>query len=203
MRACKTRTWNRRWQPRRLSARALWRTGAALVALAVFPAALAAQTWRGLIVAPEARCAPYERSDYTYAPAPLEALLVRELGGVYAPYSGSCLKDRRETDVEHIVALSEAHDSGLCGRSELDKVQFANDTLNLTLATPAVNREQKRHFDAAEWLPEKNRCWFAARVLAVRLKHRLTIDRAEAQALEGVLSRCRSLDLEQHCSFAE
>ena len=97
------------------------------------------------------------------------------------------------------MALSEGHDSGLCGRPEIDKVLFANDPLNLTLATPRVNREEKKHHDAAGWLPEKNRCWFAARVLAVRLRHRLSIDAAEAQALEAVLSGCDSLDLAYHC----
>ena len=158
------------------------------------------EMWRGVAVAPEDRCAPYERSDYAYDSRVLEAALVRELGGVYGPYTGRCFGDPRQTDVEHVIALSEAHDSGMCNRPREDKARFAGDLLNLTLASPELNREEKRHYDAAEWLPEKNVCWFAARVLSVRLKYHLTIDRAEARALEGVLSACESTDLVRYCS---
>ena len=157
------------------------------------------ETWRGLAIAPEERCAPYDRRDYRYNSRVLEAVLVRELGGVYAPYTGRCFRDRRETDVEHIVALSEAHDSGMCGRSQGEKARFAGDPQNLTLASPEVNREDKRHHDASRWLPGKNRCWFAARVVTVRRKYGLTIDRAEAQALADVLSACESTKMVRHC----
>lgn len=157
------------------------------------------EMWRGLTVAPEYRCAPYDRRDYPYNSRVLEADLMRGLGGVYAPYTGRCFEDRRQTDVEHMVALSEAHDSGMCGRSLAEKARFAGDPLNLTLASPEVNRQEKRHHDAAGWLPEKNRCWFAARVVAVRQKYDLTIDETEVLALEDVLSACESTDLVWHC----
>ena len=170
-----------------------------LMVLFLSAASVQAETWRGLTVAPEKRCAPYERSDYAYQSRLLEALLVLQLGGVYGPYTGRCFRSRRQTDVEHMIALSEAHDSGMCGRSMIQKVRFANDPLNLTLAGPVVNREQKRHYDAARWLPEKNRCWFAARVVAVRLKYGLTIDAAEVRALEAVLSSCESTELVRQC----
>ena len=95
-----------------------------------------------------------------------------------------------------MVATSEAHDSGLCARDLATKRRFAADLRNLTLAAPAVNRHEKGGKDAAEWMPEKNKCWFAARVVAVRMAYQLTIDRREAVALERVLSRCQSYELE-------
>lgn len=161
-----------------------------------------AETWRGLTVAPEERCAPYKRADYDYDHESwlLEVDLIRGFGGVYAPYTGRCFRDRSQTDVEHMIALSEAHDSGMCGRTRQEKSRFAADHLNLTLAAPEVNRYEKRHHDAAQWLPEKNRCWFAARVVVVRQKYDLTIDRAEAEALEEVLSGCESTELVWHCT---
>ena len=70
------------------------------------------------------------------------------------------------------------------------KRRFASDLLNLTLAGPRVNRYEKSGKDAAEWLPGLNECWFAARVVEIRRKYRLTIDRLEAEALERVLSSC-------------
>ena len=158
------------------------------------------EKWRGVFVAPEERCAPYDRRDYAYDSRVLEAELVKKLGGLYAPYTGRCFRDPRETDVEHIVALSEAHDSGMCGRPKAEKARFASDLLNLAPASPEVNRGKKRHYDAAEWLPERNQCWFAARVLEVRRKYALTIDEAEAEALEDVLNGCASTDLVWHCT---
>ena len=51
-------------------------------------------------------------------------------------------------------------------------------------------------------MPELNRCWFAGRVLAVRLKYGLSIDRLEVDALEAVLAGCESTDLVRWESLA-
>ena len=40
-----------------------------------------------------------------------------------------------------------------------------------------MNRYEKVDHDAVEWLQAQNRCWFAARVIAVRQRYGLTIDR--------------------------
>ena len=159
-------------------------------------AGASAETWRGLTVAPEHRCAPYDKKrDYPY-PQSVEREIVRQLGAVYGPYTGRCFASTGETDIEHIVAASEAHDSGLCAADAATKARFARDTRNLTLASPRVNRHQKSGKDAAEWVPPRNRCWFAGRALEVRLAYGLTIDRREAAALERILSRCGSTALE-------
>ena len=89
------------------------------------------------------------------------------------------------------MATSEAHDSGLCAADTGTRRRFASDLLNLALAAPAVNRRQKGANDAGEWLLWMNRCWFAARVVAVKRKYRLTVDAREARALEGGLVAVR------------
>ena len=66
---------------------------------------------------------------------------------------------------------------------------------DLTLAGPRVNRYEKVDRDAAEWLPAQNRCWFAARTVAVRQRYGLTVDRREADALDQVLAGCASTEL--------
>ena len=115
------------------------------------------------------------------------------MGGiVYGPYTGTWFDSTSQTDTEHIVARSEAHDSGLCATDAETKRQFASDLLNLTLASPAVNRSQKSGKDATEWLPDLNRCWFASRVVEVRRQYALTIDRRERDVLESILSGCTS-----------
>ncbi len=73
--------------------------------------------------------------------------------------------------------------------------QFANDMLNLTLASPSVNRHQKVDHDAAEWLPALNRCWYVDRVVQVRLAYGLTIDRDKAAAIDDVLAGCQSTQM--------
>ena len=168
---------------------------AAVAALGLVVGA-SAETWRGLTVAPEHRCAPYNKKrDYPY-PQSVERDIVRELGAVYGPYTGTCFASTGETDIEHIVAASEAHDSGLCAADSATKARFARDLRNLTLASPRVNRHEKSGKDAAQWAPARNRCWFAARVVDVRRVYRLTIDRREAAALERILAGCESAALE-------
>ena len=185
--------------------------GAVLVALGAFgafvapgntwlrapAAAVQAQesTWRGLTVRPESRCAPYDRSDYAY-PRSRERDVQDEIGsaagGWYGLYEARIFASGGETDVEHVVAAAEAHDSGLCGRSAEEKAAFANDLNNLTLASPDLNRREKSDKDAGDWLPPNARCWFARTVVFVKQTHRLTVDEAERDELERVLGACES-----------
>lgn len=171
---------------------------ATLVVVVVFASTATAETYRGITVAPEHRCAPYNSSDYPY-PQSVEAQIVAELSGaIYGPYTGTYFRSTRDTDIEHIVARSEAHDSGLCAASAAVKAAFARDLLNLTLAHPRLNRYQKVGKDVAEWTPAVNACWFAERTLAVRRKYGLTIDRAEAAAVEKILAGCPSTAMVRH-----
>ena len=154
----------------------------------------AASQWRGIEIRDENRCSPYDRSDYPYPPS-VEDVIIEELGGIYSPYTGECFSNPQETQIEHIVALSEAHDSGLCDEDRQIRREFASDPLNLTLASPALSGD-KKHYDGAEWMPPMNKCWFAQRIVEVRQKYGLTIDRLEAETLERILSACSSVEIE-------
>ena len=59
-----------------------------------------------------------------------------------------------------------------------------------------MNRHQKSGKDAAEWVPARNACWFAGRVVEVRRAYGLTIDRREAAALDRILAGCASTAME-------
>ena len=154
----------------------------------------ASNVWRGITVTDENRCSPYKSSDYRY-PQSVEDKIIAEIGGVYSPYTGQWFGSKYETDIEHVVAKSEAHDSGLCSASADVRKSFARDTLNLTLADPRTNRWEKSGKDATGWLPELNQCWFADKVVDVRVKYGLTIDSAERDVLESILSKCESTDM--------
>ncbi|MCY4508624.1 MAG: excalibur calcium-binding domain-containing protein, partial [Acidobacteria bacterium] len=170
---------------------------AVLAPAAVAPGPARAQetTWNGLVVAPEARCSPYDSDDYRYRQS-IEEHIIRDLGGVYGPYTGRWFSSGRDTDIEHIVARSEAHDSGLCRADRATRTRFSEDLRNLTLASPSVNRHQKRDHDAAWWMPPMNRCWFAGRVVAVKRAYGLTIDRRERDALARTLAGCEDTEID-------
>ena len=162
-----------------------------LLSAAIVPTAVAdAETWCGLVVEPERRCSAYDSDEYSH-PASVEPAIVEQQGGVFSPYTLRRFDSIRETDIEHIVAKVEAHDSGLCERSNHARRAFARDPLNLTLASPDVNRRLKRAYDPAEWLPEENRCWYVQRWVLVKRKWRLSVDAAERESLSAVIEECR------------
>ena len=119
-------------------------------------------------------------------------------GVVYGPYTGRYFDNDRETDTEHIVAASEGHDSGLCEASASRRLQFATDQLNLTLASPEVNRcgeGGKCGLEPAEWKSEKNKCWFANRIVEIKKMYGLSVDKVEAITLDTELSACDSVEM--------
>ena len=114
---------------------------------------------------------------------------MKATGQVYTPYS--CLAfditadGTAVTDIEHIVALAETHDSGIADERRRD---IASDLDNLTIADPTVNRSEKSDRDAAEWMPARHGAWFAERVIQVKLEYGLSVDPAERDALEALLA---------------
>ena len=155
-----------------------------------------AETWRGLEVCDERPRDSYDRDAFGTGYSSLEDEIIAALpptmkanGQVYTPYS--CLAfditpdGTAATDIEHIVALAETHDSGIADDRRRD---IASDLDNLTIADPTVNRSQKSDRDAAEWMPARHGAWFAERVIQVKLEYGLSIDPAERDALEALLS---------------
>ena len=145
------------------------------------------ETWMGLEVRPENRCSVYDRDrDYRYSQS-VEPAIAKRMGGIRCRYTGQRYQSLRDTHIEHIVALSEAHDSGLCAANAATKRRFAKDLLNLTLSDPAVNR-RKSGKDAGEWMPRLKPHEFAKTVILVKLKYGLSIDRREKAALDRALN---------------
>ena len=155
-----------------------------------------AETWRGLKVCDERPRNGYARDAFGTGYSSLEDEIIAALpptmkanGQVYTPYS--CLAfditatGTAATDIEHIVALAETHDSGIAAERRRD---IASDLDNLTIADPTVNRSQKSDRDAAEWMPARHGAWFAEQVIQVKLEYGLSVDPAERDALEALLA---------------
>ena len=152
--------------------------------------------WNGIRIAEEVRCTPFKRSrDYPYSQS-IEQRIVKSMGNrIYCPYSGRFFNSIRETDIEHIVSLSEAHDSGLCAADAKTKKKFSSDIRNLTLAEPSVNRYVKKGHDASKWMPENNKCWYVKKIVEVKKLYNLSVDLKEMEALQKTLSQCSSFSM--------
>ena len=155
-----------------------------------------AETWRGLQVCEEQARDGYNRNAFGTGYSSLEDDIIAALpatmkagGQVYTPYSCIAFDITADgtaaTDIEHIVALAEAHDSRIADDRRRD---IASDLDNLTIADPSVNRAQKSDRDAGEWMPAQHGAWFAERVIAVKQEYGLSVDRTERNALERLLA---------------
>ena len=150
-------------------------------------------TWMGLLVCEEIERTGYDRDAFGSAYSSMEDEIIEQLpksdGKVYTPYSCKLFDIQPDgtaaTDIEHIVALAEAYDSGLL---ESQFRTFAGDLVNLTIADLTVNRHEKSDRDAAEWRPSRNVGWFAAKVVAVKQKYDLSVNPAERDALASMLA---------------
>ncbi len=137
--------------------------------------------------------AGYDQDAFGTAYISLEDEIISGLpqsdGRVYTPYTCTpfdILADgTAATDIDHIVALAEAYDSGL---AESQFQIFAGDMDNLTIADPAVKRTRKADRDAGGWVPPQNSGWFAARVVAVKRKYGLSVNPAERDVLQAMLN---------------
>ncbi|MFZ1258230.1 MAG: HNH endonuclease family protein [Candidatus Saccharimonas sp.] len=120
------------------------------------------------------------------------------MSGVLAdPYTGSTVTFMRGTDtsddvqIDHVVALSNAWQTGAQLLPPDRLIEFANDPLEL-LAVDGNANQAKGDGDAATWLPANKgfRCQYVARQIAVKVKYSLWVTAAEKSAMQHVLASC-------------
>ncbi len=95
-----------------------------------------------------------------------------------------------DVDIDHHVALKEAWESGARNWSATNRKRFSNDLgfrWSLNAMTDNLN-SSKQDRDPAQWLPPKARCHYAITWVQVKYRWRLTINKAEKDALLPVLS---------------
>jgi hypothetical protein len=113
------------------------------------------------------------------------------------PYTATAIAFERgvatssTVQIDHVVALGDAWQSGAQQLSDTQRRGIANDPLNL-LAVDGPANEQKGDSDAASWLPPNKafRCTYVARQVAVKLKWHLWVTAAERAAVAHVLASC-------------
>ena len=109
---------------------------------------------------------PYSNESYTFSEAP----------------SGA--------QIDHVVSLKNAWQMGADLWSDQQRLEFANDPLNLRVTIASLNR-QKSDANAASWLPpyKPGRCNFIATQVSVKAKWGLYVTEAEKQVFISILSK--------------
>ncbi|MDO5671344.1 MAG: HNH endonuclease family protein [Actinomycetaceae bacterium] len=113
------------------------------------------------------------------------------------PYTGRTLtflrgdKTSAEVQLDHVIALSNAWKTGASRLSEWQRIELANDPLNL-LAVDGHSNQSKSNKDAAAWLPPNQdfRCPYVARQVSVKAKYGLWVTEDEKSAMLRVLRGC-------------
>ena len=122
---------------------------------------------------------------------------VVERGVLQDPYSGQVIEFQRGertsalVQIDHVVALSNAWQTGIFQSTAKVRTNFANDPLNLMAVKGSLN-SQKGDGDAATWLPPNKifRCEYVTRQIQVKAKYGLWVTKAEKEAMLRVLSAC-------------
>lgn len=118
-------------------------------------------------------------------------------GTLNDPYTGKEISFVRGADtsddvqIDHVVALSNAWQTGAQQLTVNQRVALANDPLEL-IAVDGPANQAKGDGDAATWLPSNKafRCQYVARQIAVKQKYTLWVTAPEKTAMQRVLSSC-------------
>ncbi|HEX7097096.1 MAG TPA: HNH endonuclease family protein [Acidimicrobiales bacterium] len=115
-------------------------------------------------------------------------------GGWISIYDGYITDDPNELEIDHVVALAEAWDSGANAWDSARRRAFAND-LDLPgalIAVSAATNRSKGDKDPAEWQPPNRDAWcqFATDWISVKVKWGLSADATEVDALRNMLRGC-------------
>jgi len=116
-------------------------------------------------------------------------------GILYDSYTGKVITYSRDDgsaiQIDHVIALSNAWQTGAQQLTREDRIKLANDPLELIAVDGPANQE-KGDGDAATWLPSNKvfRCEYAARQIAVKQKYSLWVTSAEKEAMLQILGTC-------------
>lgn len=115
-------------------------------------------------------------------------------GQWYSFYDGVTVTAPGGLDIDHVVPLAEAWDSGASAWSPERREAYANDLdaeRSLVAVTARTNRS-KADQDPAEWLPPllDARCTYAADWVATKLRWKLSVDDRERAALAELAAGC-------------
>ena len=112
-------------------------------------------------------------------------------------YDGLTWSSSSDVDIDHLVPLAEAWDSGARRWDADTRERFANDLGDrraLVAVTDNVN-QSKGDQDIADWRPQRGRCRYVGEWVAVKTRWSLRVDRGEKRSLRRLADGCRNVVL--------
>ncbi|MEO9323243.1 HNH endonuclease family protein [Nocardioides sp. C4-1] len=113
-------------------------------------------------------------------------------GRWFSYYDGVSQTSASDLDIDHMVPLAEAWDSGASSWTAAEREAYANDlgdSRSLVAVTAAENRS-KSDGDIADWVPGREQCRYLKEFVAVKLRWRLSVDSAEKSAMTSLAGGC-------------
>ena len=123
--------------------------------------------------------------------------IVKDTGKWYSAYDGLTVTNFSALDVDHMVPLAEAWDSGASKWDDARRQVYANDMgdPNSLIAVTAATNRSKSDQDPAEWLPAKDVCVYVKNWVHVKLRWSLTVDEKELKVLKDTNAKCPKVKL--------
>lgn len=120
-----------------------------------------------------------------------------ESGNLEDPYTGKTIAFQRGqatsslVQIDHVVALHDAWNSGAKNWSVSKRTRFGNDPFNL-LAVEGKANQNKSDKHAGKWLPSNKayQCGYVARQIAIKAKYGLSVAAQEKQGMLRALHYC-------------
>jgi hypothetical protein len=124
-----------------------------------------------------------------------------QVGGSWVSFlDGQQRTDPAQVEIDHLVALEEAWQSGAAAWTAAERRAFANDleyvwSLNAVTDTAHAAKGPR---DPAEWLPAATatRCTYAVAWIGVKYRWHLSVDPAEKSVLGDIATSCGSAPME-------
>jgi hypothetical protein len=114
-------------------------------------------------------------------------------GNWLSPYDNVMHTNPSELDIDHMVPLKEAWDSGARNWSSSQRQLFANDLSDprSLIAVTARQNRSKSDRDPSNWIPPNTRytCTYLAEWVAIKVRWKLSMDHSEFGRIKKLLSQ--------------
>ena len=113
-------------------------------------------------------------------------------GRWFSYYDRVSWTDSGRIDIDHVVPLAEAWDSGASAWNAAQRQGYANDLADsrtLVGVTDSVN-QSKGDQDPTTWMPTYDKCRYLREWVAVKIRWRLAVDSSEKSAISSLSSGC-------------
>lgn len=110
-------------------------------------------------------------------------------------YDNAKVTEAKKLDVDHMVPLAEAWDSGASKWDAKKREMYANDQTDLRhlIAVTGASNRSKSDRDPAEWMPTNKAytCEYLTNWVSIKVRWSLSVDKKEKDAITTGLKSCK------------